>query len=111
MAEGARLVIQDLIDCVRALPVHGDGSDDRVTLTIGVFTRVPEGELQPHHFVEGADNALYRAKDNGRDGYVIDGELRPLGVVDSIMYPGTQAFLRFVKILMLVCRTLRMQSI
>lgn len=29
------------------------------------------------------------------DGYVIDGELRPLGVVDSIMYPGTQAFLRF----------------
>ncbi|MFY1080015.1 GGDEF domain-containing protein, partial [Escherichia coli] len=28
-AEGARLVIQDLIDCVRALPVHGDGSDDR----------------------------------------------------------------------------------
>lgn len=72
-AEGARQVIEDLIACVRALPAPGDGSDDTVTLTIGVFTRVPDGELQPHHFVEGADTALYQAKANGRDGYMIDG--------------------------------------
>ncbi|WP_373926737.1 diguanylate cyclase domain-containing protein [Enterobacter hormaechei] len=44
-----------------------------MTLTIGVFTRVPDGELQPHDFVEGADTALYQAKANGRDGCVIDG--------------------------------------
>ncbi|OBU65073.1 diguanylate cyclase [Stenotrophomonas maltophilia] len=73
-AEGARRVIEDLIACVRALPPPGDGSDAGVTLTIGVFTRVPDGELHPHHFVEGADSALYRAKANGRDGYVIDTE-------------------------------------
>jgi hypothetical protein len=30
------------------------------------------------------------------DGYVWGGELRPLGVVESVMYPGTQAFARFV---------------
>ncbi len=72
-AEGARRVIEDLIACVRALPAPGDGSEDAVTLTIGVFTRVPDGDLQPHHFVEGADTALYQAKANGRDGYVIDG--------------------------------------
>ncbi|TXT16176.1 MAG: hypothetical protein FD132_2959, partial [bacterium] len=30
------------------------------------------------------------------DGYVFNGELRPLGVVESVMYPGTQAFMRFV---------------
>jgi hypothetical protein len=30
------------------------------------------------------------------DGYVFKGELRPLGVVESVMYPGTQAFMRFV---------------
>ena len=29
------------------------------------------------------------------DGYVFGGELRPLGVVESVMYPGTQAFMRF----------------
>jgi hypothetical protein len=30
------------------------------------------------------------------DGYVFQGELRPLGVVHSEMYPGTQCFRRFV---------------
>ncbi len=29
------------------------------------------------------------------DGYVFNGKLHPLGIVDSIMYPGTQAFMRF----------------
>jgi hypothetical protein len=29
------------------------------------------------------------------DGYVFEGDVRPLGVVDAVMYPGTQAFMRF----------------
>lgn len=29
------------------------------------------------------------------DGYCFDGELRPLGIVDAIMYPGTDAFMRW----------------
>ena len=29
------------------------------------------------------------------DGYVFGGSCRPLGVVDALMYPGTQAFMRF----------------
>lgn len=29
------------------------------------------------------------------DGYVFNGEVRPIGVVDAHMYPGTQAFMRF----------------
>lgn len=29
------------------------------------------------------------------DGYVYEGEVRRLGVVDAVMYPGTQAFMRF----------------
>lgn len=70
--EGARQVIEDLIACVRALPPPGDANNDGVTLTIGIYTRVPDATLQPHHFVEGADAALYKAKNNGRDGYVID---------------------------------------
>lgn len=70
--EGARQVIEDLIACVRALPPPGDANNDGVTLTVGIYTRVPDATLQPHHFVEGADAALYKAKNNGRDGYVID---------------------------------------
>ena len=29
------------------------------------------------------------------DGYVFNGGLRPLGIVEAVMYPGTQAFMRF----------------
>jgi hypothetical protein len=29
------------------------------------------------------------------DGYAFNGEFRPLGIVASVMYPGTQAFMRF----------------
>lgn len=29
------------------------------------------------------------------DGIVFKGDIKPLGVVDSVMYPGTQAFMRF----------------
>ena len=29
------------------------------------------------------------------DGYVFDGHMHTLGVVDAVMYPGTQAFMRF----------------
>jgi hypothetical protein len=29
------------------------------------------------------------------DGYVFEGRVQPLGVVDAVMYPGTQAFMRF----------------
>jgi biotin carboxylase len=28
------------------------------------------------------------------DGYVFEGQLHPIGVVDAVMYPGTQAFMR-----------------
>jgi biotin carboxylase len=36
-----------------------------------------------------------RAPQYNLDGYVVDGEVHALGFVDSIMYPGTQAFMRF----------------
>ncbi|NJS37142.1 MAG: ATP-grasp domain-containing protein, partial [Brachymonas sp.] len=29
------------------------------------------------------------------DGIAFNGEIKPLGIVDSVMYPGTQAFMRF----------------
>ena len=29
------------------------------------------------------------------DGVAFNGEIKPLGIVDSVMYPGTQAFMRF----------------
>lgn len=39
--------------------------------------------------------APVRAAQFNLDGYVFDGEVRHLGAVDSVMYPGSQAFMRF----------------
>jgi hypothetical protein len=36
-----------------------------------------------------------RAPQYNLDGYVWQGEVRAIGVVDAVMYPGTQAFMRF----------------
>ena len=36
-----------------------------------------------------------RGQQYSLDGVAFAGEIKPLGVVDSIMYPGTQAFMRF----------------
>ncbi len=36
-----------------------------------------------------------RASQYNLDGYVFNGQLHVLGVVDAVMYPGTQAFMRF----------------
>jgi hypothetical protein len=36
-----------------------------------------------------------RAAQYNLDGYVVDGKLHVLGIVDAVMYPGTQAFMRW----------------
>ncbi len=36
-----------------------------------------------------------RAPQYNLDGYVFNGQLHVLGIVDAVMYPGTQAFMRF----------------
>ncbi len=73
-AEGAAQVVEDLLARARALEVPaGRGATTRITLTVGVFTQVPDAGTTPRHFFEGADAALYRAKAAGRDGYVANG--------------------------------------
>jgi hypothetical protein len=39
--------------------------------------------------------APVRAAQFNLDGYVFDGQVHAVGVVDAVMYPGTQAFMRF----------------
>ena len=36
-----------------------------------------------------------RGEQYNLDGYAFNGEVHPIGVVDAVMYPGTQAFMRF----------------
>jgi biotin carboxylase len=53
--------------------------------------RLPEAGSAHRMLLEQAVNA----RQYNLDGYVFGGELRELGVVESVMYPGTQAFMRF----------------
>jgi len=72
-ADGAVQVIEDLLARVRLLEVPGtQGERIHITLTVGVYTRVPAASSEPRHFFEGADAALYKAKAAGRNGYVAD---------------------------------------
>jgi len=72
-ADGAVQVIEDLLARVRRLEVPGaQGQRIHITLTVGVYTRVPAVRSEPRHFFEGADAALYKAKAAGRDGYMAD---------------------------------------
>ena len=57
-----------------------------------VRTRLPEAGSAHRMVLEQPVTALQY----NLDGYVFAGELRPLGIVESVMYPGTQAFMRFV---------------
>ncbi len=56
-----------------------------------VKVRLPEAGSAHRMLLEQPVNALQY----NLDGYVFAGELRPLGFVESVMYPGTQAFMRF----------------
>jgi len=72
-SDGAVQVIEDLLARVRVLEVPGaHGQRVHITLTVGVYTRVPAARSEPRHFFEGADAALYKAKAAGRDGYMAD---------------------------------------
>lgn len=52
----------------------------------------PDVEANAHHMI--AESLLEGVQLNV-DGYVRDGQVTLLGIVDEIMYPGTHAFLRF----------------
>ncbi|MGL4693271.1 MAG: diguanylate cyclase, partial [Stenotrophomonas maltophilia] len=71
--EGAVQVVQDLVARAQALEIPaGRGTTTHITVTVGVFTRVPTPGTEPRHFFEGADAALYQAKAAGRNGYAVD---------------------------------------
>jgi len=49
----------------------GDGGETRITVSIGVNTVIPSADSTIEEFIEKADQALYIAKDSGRNRFVI----------------------------------------
>ncbi|MBF2001620.1 MAG: diguanylate cyclase [Synechococcales cyanobacterium M58_A2018_015] len=68
---GAVVVAQQIRDVVRQLQIPHRGSDvaNWVTLSLGIACMIPTPAHSPRNLVEAADQALYSAKQNGRDCY------------------------------------------
>lgn len=68
MKDAASLA-QRALEGVRAqkIPHKASGVGNRVTVSIGVATGIPDQEQEPGALVDAADEALYAAKSDGRD--------------------------------------------
>ncbi|MDX1803669.1 MAG: diguanylate cyclase [Alcanivorax sp.] len=69
----ARLIAARLCAAIRALaiPHQWNGSRGVVTISVGVAVMVPDGSHEPRDLLEAADQALYRAKQQGRDDWCL----------------------------------------
>jgi len=51
-----------------------EGAETKITVSIGVNTIVPDADTSVKEFIEKADQALYKAKESGRNRFVISEE-------------------------------------
>lgn len=67
---------QEVAECLRQrvedlrIPHHGSEISPYVTISLGIATMVPEPQYSHKALLEAADQALYQAKDNGRNQWV-----------------------------------------
>lgn len=70
-AAGAVAVAEAIREAMRGMAIPHTGSvRSHVTVSIGLVTRPADARHEPEQLVELADQALYRAKQAGRDGHV-----------------------------------------
>ncbi len=71
--EGAIIIAQRIHAAIKALAIPHQASEvsDTVTVSLGISSQIPTSETLSANLVEQADQALYRAKQHGRNQFVI----------------------------------------
>jgi two-component system chemotaxis family response regulator WspR len=73
--EGATSVIERIREAVAQKELDNEGADlGYVTISGGVFSMVPDASHDPEYIVGRADEALYRAKEQGRNRVIAEQE-------------------------------------
>lgn len=89
---GAAIIANRLLNAVAALSIpHEESEKSYVTVSIGVATVRPDQIETPDRIIEIADNALYSAKKNGRNRYVMvasatTAKEQPDGFINLVWY-------------------------
>ena len=66
--EGAMLVAEQIREAIQSLEIHcEDGTVGKVTISVGVYSLIPEVTDTIPDLIAGADKALYVAKEAGRN--------------------------------------------
>ena len=70
---GAMAIAQRIHDAIKdlAIPHQASKVSDTVTISLGITSQIPASELSVATLIEQADQALYRAKQQGRNQFVI----------------------------------------
>src|SRR6266853_1414718 len=75
VVDGAVDVAQAVVRVIAGLAIpHARSGAGQITISQGIMSLVPEKETSPEDLIHRADQALYQAKQQGRNRYVVFGE-------------------------------------
>jgi len=66
-SKGAVEVAEQLRKVIEKVVIPADGFDTKITVSIGINTVVPQADANINNFIKKADDALYKAKESGRN--------------------------------------------
>lgn len=72
-SEGAIQVGERMLNAIDSLDISHNTSEtlDHITVSVGVATLIPVQSSMPEFLVKAVDNALYKAKENGRNKLIV----------------------------------------